>query len=164
LKKLIFFLFLFSCFSSVVFPSSNFDKLSLLNTDIGTKEVGFESIKSYKQRKSLYQNQSKDVGAAFLVSFFAPSLGHLYSEDWRRAIPFLLVELGGLALAADGANKHALSGGANGFLIFMIARVWECFDAADAANMYNQALRRRLGVAFEQGFQMQTILLVSQNF
>jgi len=100
----------------------------------------------------LYNAESKNPWLAVGAAWFIPTAGHAYAGNWGRGLPFLGVEAASLALMMSSisstgstvnTSQYGLALG-----VFMVARIWEYFDAYSTAEDANKELKKNYGLTF----------------
>ena len=122
-------------------------------------EMNTLAVKNIEEAAQLYFVNRKDPYLALALTFPIPTLGHVYAGDWTRGAPFILYEALPIVIGLwptndrDFKNYQALII-TFGYLIF---KGLEMYDAAMAAEDYNQSLKKRLRIEVlpeEQGLGM----------
>lgn len=100
----------------------------------------------------IYNAESKNPWLAVGAAWLLPTMGHAYAGNWGRGLPFLGVEAASLALMMSSISSTGSSVNTSqyglGLGVFLVARVWEYFDAYTTAEEFNKELKTKYGLTF----------------
>jgi hypothetical protein len=133
----------------------------VINNNASTKE----NVQSPNQANAFYyyEDAKKNQFLGVVLSYFLPTAGHFYADDWGRGLPFLLAEVGGAVLMVQSVKDECVYSYSYysyydcyetrdeekynlGLTILLVAKIWEMFDANDAVKDYNRKLKRGLNL------------------
>ena len=133
-------------------------------------ESNQQTSTNYKKSLAIYESTKKNPWAGVGLAYLLPTAGHFYANDWGRGLKFFLGQVIGLGIMLNSYTyeekctvyddyyyyydncydervyneDQALAGTA----IYLIARIWEFFDAYDAVEDYNAKLKYGLDLAY----------------
>ena len=144
------------------------------------KQKKYQLLKNNSNNKKwyYYYNLKKSPATGAGLAALIPTLGHAYSGQWSRGVPYLITEALGVYLCSlsveesrtYGINRKQSSSQLEiknkemfyiGAGVVVLTRLVEIFDAYDASKDYNRALKKGVGltVKFESNTQFKNHLI-----
>lgn len=126
---------------------------------------------NYKKSLAIYESSRKNPWVGVGLAYVFPTAGHFYANDWGRGLKFAIAEAIGIGIilnAYKNEEKKCTSydgyyysynycynekvynedQALTGATIYIIAKVWELFDAYRAVEDYNKKLKQGLDLAY----------------
>lgn len=138
------------------------------NNNYGGNNQG--STTNYKKSLAIYESSKKNPWIGAGLAYFLPTAGHFYANDWGRGLKFFLAEAIGVGIMLNAytyEEKCNEYGGyyysyqhcyeeetydedqyMTGATIYLIAKIWEIFDAYDAVEDHNTKLKQGLDLVY----------------
>jgi hypothetical protein len=138
------------------------------NNNYGESKQG--TVPNYKKSLAIYESSRKNPWVGVGLAYVFPTAGHFYANDWGRGLKFAIAEAIGIGIILnaykneDECSYYYYYGddynycykekvynedqALTGATIYIIAKVWELFDAYRAVEDYNTKLKQGLDLAY----------------